>query len=120
MNPVAPEQRLLLQAGELAEARSFGIRRAGLQAQYVRNPLVTTNQFEGFSNTFLFLEGEAGCFYSIFTGVVSFYELKGGFFVVTWQAFVPLASFDKGDLAAGSTGSASRAGNDRHERFSAS
>lgn len=98
--PFAPEQRLLLQAGELAEARSFAIRRAGLQAQYARNPLVTTDQFEGSSNTFLFPEGEAGRFYSIFNGVVSFYELKSGFFVVTWQALVPLASSDKGDLAA--------------------
>lgn len=93
-SPLSQNEQDLLYRGELDKAREMVMDVGPMTAHYAHNPIPYTHEREGFENTFLFPIGEADRFYLLSGDTVSFYELKDDFFVITWQAHIPLGQED--------------------------
>lgn len=90
--PIGAEQQNQLRAGDLSAARELAISLAkgSRNVRFSTVPLSYTNDREGYSLDFVFPKGKADRFFTIVSGVVSYYELKNGFLTVTWQAHLPV------------------------------
>ncbi|MFJ5624288.1 copper amine oxidase N-terminal domain-containing protein [Peribacillus loiseleuriae] len=93
-SPLSQNEQDILYRGELAKARQFMIDKGTNTAHYAQKPIPYTHDREGFETTFLFPIGEANRFFMISDDTVSFYKLQDDFFVVTWQAHIPVGQKD--------------------------
>lgn len=89
-SPLSPNEQDILYRGDLAKARKFVMDNGPKNAHFAHKSIPYTHEREGFETTFLFPIGEANRFFLIADDTVSFYELKDDFFVITWQAHVPV------------------------------
>jgi hypothetical protein len=96
-SPLSSRQQTILNEGMLTEARKFVMNLPFKLVHYANPPLPYTNEREGTYTEYLFPEGEAHRFYILSSnGTVSFYELQDDFFIITWQAHLPIGP--KSDL----------------------
>nr|WP_274648765.1 copper amine oxidase N-terminal domain-containing protein [Paenibacillus humicola] len=97
-SPLTATEQDILYKGDLAKARKFVMDKGPQSAHFANKPLPFTHEREGFESTFLFPIGEANRFFLISDDTVSFYELKDDFFVITWQAHIPVGQKDTDQL----------------------
>ncbi|MDQ8739456.1 copper amine oxidase N-terminal domain-containing protein [Paenibacillus sp. LHD-38] len=89
-SPLSQNERDILYRGDLAQARRIVMDNGPKTAHFAQKPIAYTHEREGFETTFLFPIGESNRFFLISDDTVSFYELQDDFFVVTWQAHIPV------------------------------
>ncbi|SEN58663.1 copper amine oxidase N-terminal domain-containing protein [Paenibacillus sp. OV219] len=95
-SPLSRSDRELLATGKLSDARMFVKTKGVMNARYANIPTMYPSEGrEGFAATFLFPAGEANRFFLVAGDTAAFYELKGGFFVITWRALIPLGNKDE-------------------------
>ena len=87
-----------LYKGGLEEARKFVMNLAPQTVHFTNPPIENTHVREGDSTTYYFPQGEADRFFLLFDDTVSFYELKDGFYVITWQAHIPVGQEEAGQI----------------------
>ncbi|QHW33880.1 copper amine oxidase N-terminal domain-containing protein [Paenibacillus rhizovicinus] len=97
-SPFSRNEQDILHHGDLGKARQFVMANAWKHAHYAKPPIEYLNEIEGFESTFFFPLGEANRFFLISDSMVSFYELQGEFFVITWQAQIPVGKKDTDEL----------------------
>ncbi|GGD49120.1 copper amine oxidase N-terminal domain-containing protein [Paenibacillus nasutitermitis] len=97
-SPLSQNEQDILYRGELANARQFVMDKGPRNAHYAQKSIPYTHEREGFETTFLFPVGEANRFFLISDDTVSFYELQDDFFVITWQAHIPVGQKDTDQL----------------------
>lgn len=90
--PISPKQQQELRSGELTAARKLAMSLLVMPENilYSAVPLPTTDEREGFSLAYIFPFGKADRFFTVDSGVVSYYELKDGYLAMTWQAHLPV------------------------------
>ncbi|AZN38638.1 copper amine oxidase N-terminal domain-containing protein [Paenibacillus albus] len=95
-SPISRADREVLATGTLSDARMFVKTKAVQNARNAELPTLYPPQGrEGFAATYLFPAGEANRFFLVAGDTAAFYELKGGFFVVTWRALIPVGNKDE-------------------------
>lgn len=97
-SPLSQHEQEILYRGDLAEAREMAMEKGPKSAHFAHKPIRSTKEIEGFETTFLFPVGEANRFFLISDNTVSFYELQDDFFVITWQAHIPVGKKDTLEL----------------------
>ncbi|SFS75968.1 copper amine oxidase N-terminal domain-containing protein [Paenibacillus sp. BC26] len=97
-SPLTPSERNILYRGDLAQARKFVMNYGPKSAHFENKAIPYMHEREGFETTFFFPIGEANRFFLITDDNVSFYELKDDFFVITWQAHIPVGQKDTDQL----------------------
>ncbi|MWC27890.1 copper amine oxidase N-terminal domain-containing protein [Paenibacillus sp. MMS18-CY102] len=94
-SPFSQYEQQLLSTGELASARKYVMGKALRNEHFANKPIPSLpKQWEGYSTTYLFPVGEANRFYLLSEYTVWFYERQGDFFVVTWEANIPVGTDD--------------------------
>jgi len=97
-SPLTAAEQDILYRGDLAKARKFVMDNGPQSAHFANRSIPYTHEREGFESTFLFPIGEANRFFLISDDTVSFYELKDDFFVINWQAHIPVGQKDTDQL----------------------
>ncbi|MBO7745107.1 copper amine oxidase N-terminal domain-containing protein [Paenibacillus sp. MWE-103] len=97
-SPLTASEQDTLYKGELAKARQFAMDKGSKNAHYAIKPIPYSHEREGFETAYFFPIGEANRFFLITDDTVSFYEVKDDFFVVTWQARIPVGQKDTDQL----------------------
>ncbi|EFM10476.1 copper amine oxidase domain protein [Paenibacillus curdlanolyticus YK9] len=98
-SPFSQYEQQLLSTGELASVRRLVMDKASRKLHFANAPIpYLPKQREGYSTTYLFPVGEANRFFLLFEDTVWFCERQGDFFVVTWEANIPVGTDDMAHL----------------------